>query len=519
LSGIRAPSIELIGIEKRYGACRSNDGVSLSVEPGTIHGIVGENGAGKSTAMKILFGMIRPNAGEIRLDGKPVQWKSSQDAIRAGIGMVHQHFMLAEPTSVLDNILLGAEPSRWAFLPKALRPVDRAGARQKLQALIEQYSPGLDLDASIESLPVGLQQKVEILKLLYRDSKVLILDEPTAVLTPQETQEFFGRLRELKAAGHSILIITHKLSEVMAITDAVTVLRAGKSVARFKTSETNVSQLAEAMVGRHMDLDAVAKEQRSPHQGQPILSAKNLTVNRPGEARPALDGLSFEVRAGEIVGIAGVDGNGQSELIQSIMGALSQGCSRQGTVTLLGSEVDRWPTGEIRKLPVGWIPEDRHAEGLLLERDVTANLLLGHSRGARFKVGGWKAIRAEVTRVMESFDIRPRDPSLLAGRFSGGNQQKIVIGRELGSSPKFIIVAQPTRGVDVGAIERIHREVLRAREQGAAILLVSSELDEVLALSDRVLVFYRGRIVGEQKRGEFDRLWIGHRMGAGSEAG
>ena len=525
------PEVELRAITKRYGAFAANDGVNLRVRPGTIHGIVGENGAGKSTAMKILFGLTSPTTGEVVLDGRPMRWKSPQDAIARGIGMVHQHFMLAGPHTVLDNILLGAEPfsSALGWLPKGLRPIQRTRARAQLKPWVEKYAPGLDLDSPVEGLAVGGQQKIEILKLLYRDARVLILDEPTAVLTPRETDELFVRLGDLRDEGRSILIITHKLREVLSLTDDITVLRAGKSVAHLRTRETSERQLAEAMVGREIDLDAVSRlPRKAPSGGRPAalqVEGLILTRGRGGAERRLLSDLSFSVSPGEVVGIAGVDGNGQTELIHCVAGTLVPEWKLSGRISMGGERVDGKPSSSIRKMSFGIVPEDRHAEGLLLSEAVEANVLLGHQRSPRFVASRkWLGIewthfsrlKQETLEILRRLDVRPADPSRAAGAFSGGNQQKIILGRELSGQPRFLLVAQPTRGVDVGAVELIHRQILNARDGGAGVLLLSSELDEVLALSDRLLVMYHGKIVGELARGSFERGKIGLWMGGAS---
>ncbi|MCC7441943.1 MAG: ABC transporter ATP-binding protein [Bdellovibrionales bacterium] len=512
-SGAEAPAVELVGLSKTFGSVRANDAVSFRVERGSIHGVIGENGAGKSTAMKMLYGIYTPDAGKILVEGKVRRWRSPQDAIAAGIGMVHQHFMLAGPHSALDNILLGAETSRraWSWLPPPLRPIDRSAARAKLQALAERYSLPVDWDTPVERLPVGIQQRIEILKLLYRDARILILDEPTAVLTPQETQDLFANLRRLRGEGKTVLIITHKLKEVMAVTDRVTVFRGGKVTGGVETEATSPQELADLMVGRAVHLQVKVPPQPEPGQAALRLRDLKLTGREGGVER--LKGVSLEVRSGEVVGIAGVEGNGQSELLESILRPAEL---LSGRVEVLGQDVTDLPTAEIKAMGVGWVPEDRHRDGLLLNRPVRENFLLGLQSSAAFSRSGlvqWGEVDAAVKRALEEYDVRPRDPDVNAGGLSGGNQQKLIIAREFERKPRLLVAAQPTRGVDVGAIEFIHDRILKARTEGAGVLLVSSELDEVLALSDRILVLYEGRIVAEFTRAQADEKRIGAAMG------
>jgi simple sugar transport system ATP-binding protein len=509
-------AVELRSLTKVFGALAANDQVSFSVPRGSIHGVIGENGAGKSTAMKMLYGLYRPTSGEILVDGAPREWRSPADAIAAGIGMVHQHFMLAGPYTALDNILLGSEPARAGsrFLPKLLRPLDRSRARAKLEALARQYGFQVPWDSPVERLPVGVQQRIEILKLLYRDARVLILDEPTAVLTPQETSELFENLRKLKAQGKTILIITHKLKEVMAFTDQVTVMRAGRVTGSVTTAESSPEELASLMVGRKVVLTVDAGAAREV--GAPVLEVSGLSLKDEGAARARLDRVSLIVRSGEIVGIAGVEGNGQSELLQAILHPGDPACRSAGKVTVLGEDVTEASADRIKELGTGIVPEDRHRDGLLMERPLDENFLLGLQRRAPFSRAGviqGGVLREATLRAIESYDVRPRDPSAIAGRLSGGNQQKLIIAREFEREPQLFVAAQPTRGVDVGAIEFIHKRIIEARDRGAGVLLVSSELDEVLALSDRILVMYEGKIVGEYRRGEVSERELGLRMG------
>lgn len=518
----RSLVVEFRGVTRRFGECVANAGVSFEVEAGSIHGIVGENGAGKSTAMKMLYGIYGPSEGEILVDGVSRKWRTPMDAIAAGIGMVHQHFMLSGPETALDNIILGAEPlsGERSFIPKAFRPIRRARARARLEELSRQYGLAVPFDEPVERLPVGVQQRIEILKLLYRDARILILDEPTAVLTPQETLDLFANLKKLRAEGKTILIITHKLKEVMSFTDRVTVFRAGRTTGGVETAKSSPQELADLMVGRRVELNAPVEA--AGKIGAPRLEIQKLTLEStvPG-ARPRLAELSFTVRSGEIVGIAGVEGNGQSELLQAILHPGEKSCRTAGTIRVLDKDVSQWSTAEIKRLGVGVVPEDRHHEGLLLGRSLTENFLLGLHHESRFQKSGFisgDALKSSVARALEAYDVRPRQANALASELSGGNQQKLIIAREFERKPKLLICAQPTRGVDVGAIEFIHRRIVDARDGGAGVLLVSSELDEVLALSDRILVMFEGRIVGEFARGQSDEKALGLKMGGGGGA-
>ena len=503
------PAVELRGLTKRFGTVLANDGVNLRVERGSIHGIVGENGAGKSTAMKMLYGMYRPDSGEILLDGKKCAWSSPADAIAAGIGMVHQHFMLAEPHTALDNILLGAEPTHFGF-------INRKQACQRLDQLSQQYGLHVDLDRPIDELPVGIQQRIEILKLLYRNANILILDEPTAVLTPQEANALFQNLSRLRDQGKTILLITHKLKEVMAFTDRVTVFRSGKVTGEAQTSQTNPQELANLMVGRKVLLKIeVPNAKPLP---EPANEVKNLNLTGLSGSRHKLSNVSFSVKRGEIVGVAGVEGNGQTELLQAILHPRDPNCRSAGTVSFLGRDVTNWSAREIRQLGVAVIPEDRHNEGLLLNRPVAENFVLGFHRYPEFSRAGIlssRNIAVSAARALQEYDVRPGEIAMPASKLSGGNQQKLIIAREFHRNPKALIAAQPTRGVDVGAIEFIHKLIIRARDEGAGLLLISAELDEILALSDRILVMFEGKIVAEFLRGSVDETALGLKM-AGS---
>jgi len=482
--------IELRNITKRFGAVLANDRVSIKVEPGTIHAIVGENGAGKSTAMRIAYGFYTADGGEILINGQAHVVRTPHDAIKLGIGMVHQHFMLVEPMTVAENIVLGAEPGSAASL-------DLKKAAEEIRKVSDEFKLAVDPNATIESLSVGQQQRVELLKALYRHAQLLILDEPTAVLTPQEVEEFFAILRRMREQGKTIVIITHKLSEVLAISDNVTVMRDGRVVGDVKTSATNAAELARMMVGREVLLRV---EKPAAKTGDTVLSVRDLSIaGRDGGKR--LDGVSFAVRAGEIVGIAGVEGNGQTELIEALAG-LIPGSHVTGTMVFDGQDITRLDARKRRELGIAHVPEDRHRRGLLLDFSLAENTILGvHYRKPAVSGNGilldQKGILRRTEQVIRDFDVRPPNPALPARALSGGNQQKLIIGREFELPPRLLLVSQPTRGVDIGAIEFIHRKLVALRDAGCAVLLVSAELEEVTSLSDRLLVLHNGKIAGE----------------------
>jgi ABC-type uncharacterized transport system ATPase subunit len=485
----REPALELVGIDKKFGAVQANSDIHLTVARGTIHGIIGENGAGKSTLMSIIYGFYRADSGQIRVNGNAVSIRDSQAAIAAGIGMVHQHFMLVDNFTVLENIMLGAEGG-------ALLAGGIASARAELNRLESAYGLTVDPDALIEQLPVGLQQRVEILKAMVRGAEILILDEPTGVLTPAEADHLFRILTVLRDQGKTVILITHKLREIMAITDTVSVMRRGKMVATRNTSETTVEELAELMVGRRVLL-RVQKGEARP--GDVVLSVRNVSV-KDNRRVTMVDNVSFDVRAGEIVGIAGVAGNGQSELLEAIAGIRKPSA---GEIVLNGNTVDWADPAALRQIGLAHIPEDRHHMGLVLKFEECENAVLGYHRNPAYSKGpllNLAAIRNDAMQKIEKYDIRPPDPRLQTADFSGGNQQKIVVAREIERDPKVLIIGQPTRGVDIGAIEFIHRRIVEMRDAGKAILLVSVELDEIRALSDRILVMFAGRVVGEKMR-------------------
>jgi len=483
--------LELRQITKRFGDVIANDHVDIVVKPGTIHAIVGENGAGKSTAMRIAYGFYTPDSGEIVVDGQVRQIKSPHDAIALGIGMVHQHFMLVETMTVAENIVLGAEPGTNLAL-------DLKSAASQIRQLSEEFKLAVNPNEPIEHLSVGQQQRVELLKALYRHARLLILDEPTAVLTPLEVEEFFAILRRMREQGKTVIIITHKLSEVLAISDEVTVMRDGKVVGRVQTKETNAAELARLMVGREVLLRV---EKSAPEIGRPELELRNLSVADINGAKRVND-VTFEVRSGEIVGIAGVEGNGQTELIEALAGLVNPE-RITGEIRFEGTNLNAMGARVRRELGIAHIPEDRHRRGLLLDFILAENSILGvHYRPPIVALAGGifldnDAIQRRADEIIQKFDVRPPNAALPARAFSGGNQQKLIIGREYRVNPKLLLVSQPTRGVDIGAIEFIHRQLVALRDAGCAILLVSAELEEVTSLSDRLLIIHEGRIAGE----------------------
>ena len=498
----RPAAIELRGVSKAFGSVQANKDISIRVMPGTIHGIIGENGAGKSTLMSILYGFYKADAGEILIDGKPTQIPDSQAAISAGIGMVFQHFKLVQNFTVLENIILGAEDGA------LLRP-SLAKARKSLRHLAEEYELDVDPDEVIEELSVGHQQRVEILKALYRQANILILDEPTGVLTPAEADHLFRILDNLREQGKTIILITHKLREIMEITDTVSVMRRGEMTATVKTADTSPEELAELMVGRKVLLN-VAKAPATP--GATVLEVENLRVVDADKVE-RLKGINLTIRAGEILGIAGVAGNGQSELLE-VLGGYAHGT---GTIRVNGQEIDltgKHSNGQSRRhRGIAHVPEDRHHYGLILDFAAWENMVFGYHNEPEYQKSAFMMDNAGIvektTAAMERFDVRPPIPSLPAQSFSGGNQQKIVLAREIERNPDLLLVGQPTRGVDIGAIEFIHKRIVELRDAGKAVLLVSVELDEIMSLSDRIAVMFDGQIMGERLPAETNERELG----------
>ncbi|MEQ2443987.1 ABC transporter ATP-binding protein [Pseudoflavonifractor sp. CLA-AP-H29] len=478
----------MLNITKKFPGIIANDNITLQLKKGEIHALLGENGAGKSTLMSVLFGLYQPEEGTIKKDGQVVSIKNPNDANDLGIGMVHQHFKLVEVFSVLDNIILGVEPTKGPFLKKD-------EARKKVVALSEKYGLKVDPDAMVEDITVGMQQRTEILKMLYRDNEILIFDEPTAVLTPQEIDELMEIMRGLRAEGKSILFITHKLNEIMAVADRCTVLRKGKYIGTVDVAYTTKEELSKMMVGRDVDF-VVHKEPAKP--GDVVLDVKDLTVASKVHKNNAVKGVSFQARAGEIVCIAGIDGNGQSELVYGLTGIEPV---VSGTITFKGQDITNAPIRKRSVSGMSHIPEDRHKYGLVLDYTLEDNMVLQRYFEPEFVHAGFmkrKAIRAYAERLIQEYDVRSgQGPITLARSMSGGNQQKAIVAREIDKNPDLLIAVQPTRGLDVGAIEHIHSQIVAQRDAGKAVLLVSLELDEVMALSDRILVMYEGEVVGE----------------------
>ena len=497
-------AIELRGIDKSFGSVQAVRGVSLRIERGSITGIVGENGAGKSTLMSILYGLYRADAGEIRVEGRPVEMTSPRDAIGRGIGMVHQHFMLVDSFTVLENLILGAEGG--PLLAGGL-----AAARAELARLAHDYGLAVDPDARVSDLSVGEQQRVEILKVLFRGARILILDEPSAVLTPQETDRLLQILRVLRDRGVTVVLITHKLHEILSVTDRVIVMRRGEVVAERATSKTSAEELAELMVGRKVRFSFDKAPART---GEPRLVARGLSLVDDRRVR-VLDDISFEVRAGEIVGIAGVSGNGQSELLQVLAGIRRP---TGGALEVCGRKVDAAhpaDPAEMRELGVAHVPEDRLRQGLVPAFLASETSILGYQDREPFchnYLLDGPAVGKHCAELMDRFDVRPRTPGLLSSSFSGGNQQKLILAREMARHPRLLLVGQPTRGVDIGAIEFIRRELIASRDAGCAVLVVSVELEEILSLADRILVMSGGRIVGEVAAADADERTIGLMM-------
>ncbi len=498
--------LEMRGIRKEFPGVLANDDVSLDIRQGEVHALLGENGAGKSTLMNILYGLYKPDAGEILLRGKPVVFSSARDAIQAGIGMVHQHFMLIPVMTVAENIVLGVEPHTGLLL-------DERGAEGRVRELSQQYGLAVDPASLVEDITVGQEQRVEILKALYRGAELLVLDEPTAVLTPQEARELFGIINSLKADGKSIIFITHKLNEVLEIADRITVLRRGRVIETVPREGATEASLARAMVGREVLLRV---EKAPARPGDVLLAVDDLHVF-DDRGIEKVRGVTFDVRAGEIVGIAGVDGNGQTELIDALTGLRA---SASGRVSVGGESITNVNARHALDAGVGHIPEDRQRRGLVLEFSIAENIELHDYNKSPVARAGWIFPRRMIElarKLIRDFDVRGGGPQTRAGGLSGGNQQKVVAAREISRDPKVLIAAQPTRGLDVGAIEYLHRRIVEERDKGRAVLLVSLELEEIFSLSDRILVIYEGEIVGEHI-GEVSEDEIGLEMLGGKEA-
>lgn len=500
-------AVELLNITKKFPGVVANDNITLQLKNGEIHALLGENGAGKSTLMSVLFGMYQPDAGEIRIHGKKTAVRNPGDANALGIGMVHQHFKLVECFSVLENIILGAEPARRGFLKKET-------ARKKVMELSDRYRLQVNPDALVEQITVGMQQRTEILKMLYRDNEILIFDEPTAVLTLQEIRELMRIMKDLAKEGKSILFISHKLNEIMEISDRCTVLKKGSCVGTVRTADTSPEKLSAMMVGRNVMFQV---EKMPPEPGEPVLRAEHVTMVGTGKKTVVKD-VSFQVRTGEIVCITGIDGNGQTELVWGLTGLEPV---KNGNIFLNGRDITRMSVRQRSMMGISHIPEDRQKDGLILDSSLEDNLILQRYFEPRFTGrGGFlkrKEIRKYARRLIEEYDIRSGQGAAAAVRWmSGGNQQKAVIAREIDKNPQLLIAVQPTRGVDIGAIEGIHRQLIRERDAGKAVLLVSLELDEVMDVPDRILVMYEGKLVGEFLQGQVTLEELGLYMtGAG----
>jgi general nucleoside transport system ATP-binding protein len=483
-----ANAVAMAGIVKRFPLVLANDDVDFDLRWGEIHALIGENGAGKSTLMKVLYGLQAPDAGTISIDGRPVTIRSARDAIGLGIGMVHQHFMLVDPLTVTENLVLGSEPRRGLA-------VDYGTARRRAKALIDQFGFDIDPDARVEELPVGLQQQVEILQTLYREARILVMDEPTAVLTPQEAHRLFEFLRRYAGQGNAVVFISHKLDEVMALCGRISVMRDGRMIGTVERAQTDVRHLATMMVGR----EVLLRVDKGPSEPREVrLAAEGLRLRHPVKRHPLLDDITFDVRAGEVLGVAGIEGNGQTELVEVLTGLRA---ADSGLVRLEGVDVTRSSARQRRERGLSHVPEDRNERGLVRPFSAALNTVLGdHYRAPYAGPLGLldrDAIESHAAAVVEAYDVRPRATHVLAASYSGGNAQKLIVARELERGPRVLVLAQPTRGVDIGAIEFIHRQIVRARDEGLAVLLVSADLNEVMSLADRIIVLYEGRIMGE----------------------
>ncbi len=500
------PAIELRGVTKRYPGVVANQDVGLSVERGEVHALVGENGAGKSTAMKILYGMVRPDEGSVAVDGEEVHFRSPKDAIDAGIGMVHQHFMLADNFSVLENVVLGSEP-------RSGLEIDFRAATNRIRQLGVTYGLRVDPRVKVEALSVGERQRVEIIKVLYRGARILILDEPTAVLVPQEVEELFNSIRDLKDQGETVIFISHKLDEVLAIADRVTVMRDGMTVGTVNAADVDSGRLAEMMIGSELPSP---ETRESTVTDTVLLEVSNLSM-RQDEGRPLLEDISFKIHRGEIVGVAGIEGNGQSQLVDALVG-IAEGVT--GEIKLLGSSIADVSARKRRGMAVGLIPEDRQRQGLLLESPLWENAALGHQDRVPFAKGPWidrKGARARTAEIVTRFDVRTPGVGVPAMALSGGNQQKLVVGREIVAGPVVLIAAHPTRGIDIGAQAEVWEELKNARAAGMGILLLSADLDELIGLSDSIHVIFEGRFVAQLVPGEITPEVLGAHM-TGSSA-
>ncbi len=506
-------AVRIRGIDKRFPLVLANEAVDFDVEWGEVHALIGENGAGKSTLMKILYGLQAPDRGTIEVDGKLVEITSARDAIALGIGMVHQHFMLVEPLTVTENLVLGSEPRIGPVL-------DYRAARKRTAALIEEFGFDIDPDDRIEDLPVGFQQQVEILKALYREARILILDEPTAVLTPQETRGLFRFLTDFADKGHAAVFISHKLDEVMEICDRMSVMRDGRMIGTVRRQDTDQRQLANMMVGREVLLRVGKGE---ANLGEVGLTVENLTLAHPFKPKNVLDEVSFEVRRGEILGVAGIEGNGQSELVECITGLLA---ADSGRITMLSNGIVHDVTTESarrrRELGISHVPEDRNGRGLVLPYSAALNSILGdHHRAPYADASGLLdngAINEHATKLVTEYDVRPTSITIPASNYSGGNAQKLIVARELERGPELLVLAQPTRGVDIGAIEFIHQQIVEARDAGLPVLLVSADLNEIMSLSDRIIVMFEGRVMGEMSGAEATPERLGLLMAGSTES-
>ena len=504
------PAIQLSGVTKRYPGVVANNDVELEVKSGEVHAVVGENGAGKSTLMKIIYGMVRPDAGTVKIRGQETHFRSPKEAIDAGIGMVHQHFMLADNFTVLENIILGSEPRNGIM-------VDFRSATNQINALGEKYGLKLDPSIRVENLSVGERQRVEIIKVLYRGARILILDEPTAVLVPQEVDDLFDSIRELKSEGQTVIFISHKLGEVLSIADSITVMRDGETVGTTTPDQVDARQLAEMMIGSELP---DPQTRTSTVQDEVVLDVEDLSLESD-DGREILSGISFQIRKGEIVGIAGVEGNGQGPLVDAIVGLEE---AALGKIVLAGNDVTDQEARERRAAGIGLIPEDRQRQGLLLSSPLWENAALGHQYEKPYANGPWidkKGARTQTEEIIRRFDVIAPGPDALATALSGGNQQKLVVGREIMADPKVLIAAQPTRGIDIGAQAAVWEELKGAREAGMGVLLISADLDELIGLSDTIHVLFEGELVAELDPSDITPESLGsHMTGAqqGTEA-